>query len=237
MAPPRSWVTDFAVWDRVLVPGTFDLLPNAVHWWDFSNAGSRVDIGGGVSTITDLINGAVMAATSANARVTTVGGQGLTSVLTQPSGGGAPHRMSTTALVVSAVPFGVSWIGRIPNVGGGTNGVYFQFSSAAGAPGAYSFGNQEIGAGTALVGPANDGADHIFYAEFNGASSKLYIDGSLAASGNTGSGVPNANGTLFNVTGGGVGGNIYIGELVICTGTQTGGDITAEYNRLADKWI
>ena len=45
------------------------------------------------------------------------------------------------------------------------------------------------------------------------------------------------NMSMFNVFAGGVGGNIVIGELAVGFGTNTGTDITNEYNRLLAKWI
>lgn len=220
-------------------PGVSIFLPNAVHWWDFSNASSRVDSGSNIVSIADLINSATMTAQGTVGKVTTVGGQGLTSAECSPQGGGAPQRMLTANLLLTSQPMWASWVGLIPDTPN-PNGVWFDLSSAGGArPHAYTFGaGWVINAGVALGGSVLDDTNtHIFYAEYNGASSKLYIDGALTDSGNAGSGSANADATLFNVVPGGVGGTIRIGEIVMGTSTNTAADITAEYNRLLAKWI
>lgn len=215
-------------------------LLNAVHWWDFSNTASRTGGGGVISSIADLIGAATMTATGGASEInesTAVGTNSLTSGHADPSGGGAPERMYTAGLTVTAQPIGVSWIGKMGTTFTSPGeGVFFNLSSLTPRPHAYTFGTWTMTATSAVTGGASDNLTHIFYAEFNGASSKFYIDGSLAGTGDVGVGAPNVNGTLFNVEGGGIGGDIYIGELVICTGTQASGDITNEYNRLFAKW-
>ncbi len=228
-APPESWVTDCAVWSRVVTPAG---VVGGVHWWDFSNASSRTDGGGSsILAIADLIGSADMTANGAVERSTLIGAGSLTSGRATPSGGGAPQRMETTAIAITSQPYWASWIGKIPSTGSGTffNLGFVGFASST----LWQIGSGGMGISVGTV----DSNTHIFYAEYNGGSSKLYIDGSLAVSGNAGAGVVGGNGALFNTIGGGNGGDVAIGELLVGNGTNTGADITAEYDRLVAKWL
>jgi hypothetical protein len=209
-------------------------LPNAVHWWDFSNAGSRVDSGANVSTITDTISSAVMTANGTVVR-STLGTNALTSAICSPSGS-ASARMTTSAMALANLPVWVSWVGCLP--GGSPAGVYFWNTGTGGSVHATGGAAQYIAVSVALVSATlTTATPTIFYAEFNGASSKLYVNGASTVTGNTGTASAlSGSGSLFNAFTGGQAGSIHLGEVVMGTGTNAGGDITAEYNRLDAKW-
>lgn len=237
-APPESWITNCAIWDRILDPGDLPSagtgLVNAVHWWDFSNAASRTDVGGATTSITDLINGVVMVESvgSSVARVTTMGSTALVSGESSPAGLALERMTAPDLLISGSQPVWFSWVGQLPG-SPNPHGTFWSTGAAA----AFSNGNIIAGAaGTNITDGAEDTTAHVWYFELNGASSKLYKDGVLNVSGTCGSGTASGTASLFNVPAGGNGGTIRLGEVVMGNGTNTPTAIADEYTRLSTKW-
>jgi hypothetical protein len=210
------------------------LIDDAVHIWDFSTVASP-DVGDAVTTVTDTIASVVMTTTG----VVTLGRQlgGGSSLLPGVRGVVLSSRMTTITSPTPtpmAQPFGVTWIGKVvPDV----SPVWFDLDDAAPRPHSFSDTNWKINAGTTVTSSAVDRLVHTFYAEFDGASSKLYIDGALATTGDAGTATTSNTQALFNLWAGSLGGDITIGELGLISGAHTAGEVAAEHTRLWDKWV
>lgn len=218
----------------------FTGLPNAIHRWDFSNAGS---ITGSVTTIADLVDSALMTTTGGAITLLPIGTNSLNAGFCNSSGGSPNDRMLTSGLLIASQPFGVSWVGMFREDGiGGCVGLPFSFGSSNQC----HYYNDEISSGGMCYANAGTSLNHAWitvglvlhswYVEFNGASSKVYRDGAHVVTGNAGTNVPDANGALFNIYGGGLGLKHAVGELSVHDGTQTAGDILSEHQRLQAKW-
>jgi hypothetical protein len=86
----------------------------------------------------------------------------------------------------------------------------------------------------------SDNNAHVFYWEINGASSVLYLDGSLVGTVNPGAGTNDTALTFLNVGGGGIGtggsGRQRFGEAMIGSGTNTSTNIQTESATWKAKW-
>lgn len=247
--PPGAIVTDGAVWGRILDPEEMPgfeppvdapALPNAIHWIDFSDAGTLTTGGGLVTAVADKIGSADFAAVSTGATPVPLGNVGLDGAFLDTTT--TSRRFTTTGftpLDTGTTPLAVAWVGYQLHPGVGS--VWFDTSSASPRPNAYTStaGKWAISAGTELNSAGNfDTIPHVFLAVFNGASSQLYIDDDTTpvASGAANTGDSNANASLFNIQAGGNVGKTAIGEIVFATGVPSAGQITAEMDRLRTKW-
>lgn len=239
---PSTSVDNTVAWVSPVPP------PSTIYWWDFSYAPSRSDTGSTINSVTDRISSLVMTNIANATAVTDLGGQGLTACQLS-SYGGPFNRMTANPPIGQAQPIWVSFVGKLTKKPGGSEGFKANWFSATNVGGdAPSFrsgslvsdGNNNIlaYAGSSLVdGAAADENLHIFYVEYNGASSKIYIDGSLVASGAAGSSGWGTVFTLFNLLGGGVESNETIGEIAFGTGTNPNATVLGEYMRLTLKWV
>lgn len=208
-------------------------LSGVAHQWDFNHGTTTT------SFVKDLIGTCDMTATGGTATLSTsqLGSKGLQSARMAPAGA-ATLRMLGSALTLTSQPFWASWVGRAP--ASPTAAVWFEIGSRP--PNrchAFQDGNHNAYGGTSYISAtsSNSQTPHVHYVEYNGASSKYYLDGSLIVSGSPGTVASNSNLCFFNLYAGGVGGDAIMGEVLMGTGTNTGTDITAESTRLTNKWI
>lgn len=227
-----SWITDCAVWDSVLavLPGGSAAPPdwaNTLSHWDLSQYGTLqgsypADDGTAQFTLS-ISGGAVgtLGTNALNALAFTVFNSGLYS-----AAGSAVSTLTT---------WGCSWIGLE-----GSQSVFFDTrNSGTARPVAYQFGTDTLDGGTLLTGSARDTTNmHMWYMEINGASSKIYRDGTLIATGTIGTPTAASAAIVFaNVYNRSVGdaGTKY-GEIWLTSGTQTGTKITEMSNAAKTKF-
>jgi hypothetical protein len=220
----------------------------AVHHFDFSNASSLNLTGTTINSITDRVGTLVLNNAAGTVTTNIVGNAGLTAGRNNAYGGPF-NRLTNNGCQLNNQPMWVSLVGRITPKPGGTEGYkanFFQLNSSAtptGRTGSLVIGDSDnhvyLQAGSSIESTFNaDDQDHTYFWEFNGASSKLYVDGVLAVSGNAGTNGTTLGGqlTLFNVHNGSSESDTAIGEIVLGTGTHTLAEIQTEDLRLRTKW-
>jgi hypothetical protein len=202
-------------------------LENLVAWWDRSQG-----------DLTDLIGSCDLQNTNNWLSTTTQNGltcmhaaafnnvaQGLNSI--------APNSPVDTLSV-----FGITIVAR----NGGAQHVYFDTSGGGSTrPHAYTFGTNTINNLNAVADGASDTNWHVYYFEWNGASSKIYIDGALQVTGDPAGGAAGSSLSFMNTTIAITAGSpadigTKWGEAKLSTGIQTPTNIAAEAAFLADKW-
>lgn len=220
-AGPDGWVTDVALWDGFPV----GFLRDVVAHWDASQASTTTTF------VEDLVGNADLIGSSMNADIQ----NGLGCL--RAGGSGRLQTGATSPLNGYSGPFGVTIVCKLP----ATDQILFNHGVSTGnRPHAHTVGgNVTLDAGTILADGARDTSWHVFYFEYNGSSSKIYIDGELAASGNGGSTDPVGSAITFldNQGGGGNAVGTMWGEAKISTGVQDAADVLGEARTLYAKWV
>ena len=218
----------------------------AVHWFDFSDLTSLTFTGPNINTATDLISGLVLTSVGTVSPAGTIGNAGLASARAESYGVSTTRMANASGSLVGNQPIWVSAVAHVSSGAGGYKGSFFELSSGIGPQG--RTGNMVgeldnhvyLEAGSSIEGAFNsDGYAHVYFWIFDGASSFLYMDGQLIASGNGGTNPGTLGGalTLFNAHGGGYTGDVTIGEIVFGIGAvPTAFQVAAEHERLRAKW-
>lgn len=208
---------------------TFLVLTGLAHHWDYSNAATVTMSGPNVTMVDDQIGSIPMVATTPSAF--TLGSQnGHDYCVKAPSG---TARFDAAIGTPVNQPFGIMLVGQL-NIADGAP-TFFDTGSTGAQVAFYEFSNSmqmDAGGGLAAVTDSNW---HVWFCEFNGASSKLYKDGVLTDTGNAGTN--NLNGLrLFNNRFPALADGASIGEVMFATGTQSGATIVGVMNALMTKW-
>lgn len=213
----------------------WELVPEiATYDWDFSVPASVTSDGTGVLFVTDVINGFTMQRVD---NFATTYPSGTQNGLNFMRGVAAEYVEST---IVESQPIGVQWVGALNDLAGSVTNFPFQLAvpSPSTAPQMVEFaGNWDISAGgTGFSLGAADQNWHVWYIEFNGASSRAWRDDVLIASGTVGGTATNGI-TWFNAaTGDQNTQNISIGQLRIIIGVPSDADRSASNQFLMSKW-
>jgi len=228
--PADSWITDCAVWDRVIIEPPVPGITGVVNHWDVSDASTILT--GSTPTVYDLVGTANLS--GAGQSWTTQNG------LDAFVGGAAANlgALSAVGLASSSQPFGITVVCK---ANGSMMWVDFSTTTRPHVFTATTNGPIEFNSGSTVTAVAtSDRFIHVYYFEFNGASSKLYVDGVLLGTFNPGTG-PGVGGNFrFESSANGLSTQASAGavwcEGKLSTGVQLAADVAGEAQTLIAKW-
>jgi hypothetical protein len=143
---------------------------------------------------------------------------------------------ASSGSAIGSQPFGVTIVAK----NNGNQHVYFDtYSGTSARAHCYQFGGgNKIYANSETGGAAKTNNWTVYYFEWNGASSKIYINGTIDVTVSPGTAGAGTNICFMNVAGGGVPPDLatLFAEAKISTGTQSSGDVLSEANALRAKW-
>ena len=210
-------------------------LSNVIHHWDISDEATltRGSPTNTLNSVADKVGSCTLTASTANSFGLGTLSNGLTGVgIDSRSNLARLNGSAFTVLSVPTTPLTVSLVCSQANLA-----EYCHFDLGTNPrPVMAGFNTAGLSMSGGISAAFASTAVHHWLCIYNGASSELYQDGVLFASGDTGSGTTKASISIASVVGGNLDGFMYLGEMRVATGVPTTAERDGEIAIQMAKW-